>query len=151
MGYIDRRTIGMKKMYVVCDQISAEEIVSIARDYLLSNNFEVQDALDEAGNLCLQGKKSNMLRKVAGMDYAVQLQVQYRTDGSYVLNAGWGRWLSRVLGGTVYTFVAFGFMIIPVIMGTVTQRRLPKKLLEDLQIKILQKYPDSHIYMEAKQ
>lgn len=140
----------MKKMYVVSPEVTPEEIISIARRYLLSEDFEVQDALDDKGNLCIQGKKTNLLRKVSGTDYAIQLQVEHRADGSYVLNAGWGQWLSKVVTGGIYTFVAFGFMIVPVIVGSVTQKKLPQKLLDEIQDKLMLKYPESHIYMEAR-
>ena len=140
----------MKKMYIVCESTSADEIIAIAKRYLIADDFEVQEALDDAGNLCLQGRKTSLLRNVSGTSYAIQLQVHQRNDGSYVLSAGWGKWMDKVLVGGIATFVAFGFMLIPVIIGGVIQKKLPQKLLSEIYDKIQLKYPDSRVFMEAK-
>ena len=116
-------------MYVKCNT-TPEEIIETARAYYSQLGYDTQMAITENGDLCMQAKKDGLLRNVTGTSYALQLVVRRVEDDAYELTAGWSKWADKLVVGFVATFVAFGVLIIPTIVGINHQRKMPSECLK---------------------
>ena len=125
---------------------TAESIVGLVKEYFSNNDFEYEAALNSSGNQCIQARKSNWLRNASGTSYALLVEVKKNNDSSYIVTAGHGKWADKMVVGGVATFVAFGFLIIPVVIGAVRQIRLPGNLLNYVKGQLAVKHPNCSAY-----
>jgi len=115
----------------------------------LGNGYEVQDIITESGELGLQAKKSGWIRKCSGTSYAIQLVVKQCSDSRYVVTAGWGEWLAKGTVVFVATFIAFGFLLIPALVGIVNQKNLPDKCLSHVADTISRRHALCKVFSDA--
>ena len=139
----------MKKRVVVCSTISEQEIIHEARKYFLSEGFEVQDVITERGEIGLQARKSSWLRKCSGTSYALQVLVKKQSNNAYEVTAGWGEWFSKGAVAFVATFVAFGVLLVPALIGMANQKSLPDKCLDHVSKNILRQNALCYVYKEV--
>ena len=135
----------MKKMIVKCNT-SPEEIINTGKAYYSRLGFETQSAMTESGDLCMQVRKTSLLRNMTGTSYALQLVVKKVDDNSYELTAGWSKWADKVIVGTVATFVAFGFLIIPTCIGISRQAKMPTECLNHISDVLKAYHPECIAY-----
>jgi hypothetical protein len=140
----------MKKRIIVCNTTSEQEIIQAARNYFLCEDFEVQDVVAESGEIGLQARKSSWLRNCSGTSYALQVLVKKQTDNTYVITAGWGEWFKKGTVAFVATFVAFGFLIIPTLLGMANQSKLPDRCLNYVSSRIAMQNSLCQVYAQAK-
>ena len=139
----------MKKT-IVCYTTSNNEIVNAAKEYFLSEGYEIQDIITENGEIGIQARKTSWLRKCSGTSYAMQVIVKEHDNYRYEITAGWGEWLSKGTVVFVATFIAFGFLLIPAVVGMVNQKNLPQKCLDYTTNRIKTRHPLCRIYNQAK-
>ena len=140
----------MKKRIIVCNTTSEQEIIHAARTYFLSEGFEVQDVVAEGGEIGLQARKSSWLRNCSGTSYALQVLVKKKTDNTYVITAGWGEWFKKGTVAFVATFVAFGFLLIPSMIGMANQNKLPDNCLNYVSSRIAMQNSLCQVFAQAK-
>ena len=120
----------MKKMIINCDNITAEAILERAKSYFAREEFEVQDVVTESGEVGIQARKTSWYRNITGTSYAAQIIVKKLGENRYEVTAGWGKWLDKGVVAIVATFVAFGVLIIPTLIGIRNQLKLPTECLD---------------------
>ena len=135
----------MKQMYVKCNT-TPEEIIETARAYYSQLGYDTQMAITENGDLCMLAKKDGLLRNVTGTSYALQLVVRRVEDDAYELTAGWSKWADKLVVGFIATFVAFGVLIIPTVVGINHQRKMPSECLKYLASVLKAYHPECIAY-----
>ena len=140
----------MKKRIIVCNTTSEQEIIHAARTYFLNEGYEIQDVIAESGEIGLQARKSNWLRNCSGTSYALQVLVKKQSDSTYEVSAGWGEWFKKGTVVFVATFIAFGVLIIPALIGMTNQSKLPERCLNYISTKISIQNSACQIYKNAK-
>jgi len=140
----------MKTKTIVCSTTSAQKIINAAREYFIEKGFEIQDIITENGEIGLQARKTSWLRKCSGTSYALQIIVKERSNNRYVVTAGWGEWIAKGSVVLFATFIAFGILIIPAMIGMANQASLPDNCLEYVTSSISAQNPLCLVYNEAK-
>lgn len=135
----------MKKMIVKCNT-TPEEIIHTGKAFYSRLGYETQSAMTEDGDLCMQVRKTSVLRSMTGTSYALQLVVRKKDDNCYELTAGWSNWADKLIVGTVATFVAFGFLIIPTCIGINHQRKMPTECLNHIADVLKAYHPECVAY-----
>ena len=80
----------------------------------------------------MQVKKTGLVRNLTGTSYALQMVVHKKEDGSCLLTAGWSKWADKIIVGAVATFVAFGFLLVPTVIGASKQYKMPTECLNNV-------------------
>lgn len=140
----------MEKRTIICNTTSTEQIIGAAKQFFISNGYEIQDIMTPGGVVGIQARKTNFLRKVSGTSYALQVIVEKKGISEYEVTAGWGEWLGKSAVVAIATFVAFGFLIVPATVGIVNQAKLPKKALDNIGATVSAYNPVCAVYGEAK-
>lgn len=139
----------MKKKLIVCSTTSEQEIINAAKKYFISKNFEVQNVITENGEIGIQARKTSWVRKCSGTSYALQVVVKKQSENRYEITAGWGEWVSKGAVALVATFIAFGFLIIPTVIGMVNQKNLPEKCLDSIACEVIKQNTLCYVYNSA--
>jgi len=125
-------------MIVKCNT-TPEEIIHTGIAYYSQLGYETQHAITEDGELCMQVRKNSWIRNATGTSYALQMVVHKVDDQSYELIAGWSKWADKVIVGFIATFIAFGVLLIPTMVGINHQRKMPSECLSHIA-KVLKAY-----------
>jgi hypothetical protein len=124
----------MKTRKFSCTPDQYAELIRDLNNWLLSKNFNCQQISTEDNGIALQIVKKGKWRNLIGMSSALNI-VLHQTPHAVVVEIGAGKWIDKIIAGSVSAAVLWPIGIAASI-GIVQQMNLPKEIYQFIEDKL---------------
>jgi hypothetical protein len=119
------------RMFIKREGISADSIGRHVAGFLQQQRFQVQCGAAGTSGFVVQARTEDGWKKISGTANAIEVQISDTAD-AFLVNIGNAQWSDKIGAGVLGAFV-FAPLAVTAIVGTVSQKKLPKQIFTEIE------------------